>query len=305
MGRVRLAAATGALLLLCACSGVSGPVEGLRGNEAALGRLATPPFFIQMSDPQLGFAATPVLLQFMGLALNDTPSAEEIALFETAVAHANRLRPTFVVICGDLIQTPGDAEQTAEFLRIAEQFDDSVPVYLVAGNHDVGVEPTAESLRWYRKTFGPDRYAFRHGDIYGVVLNSSLIDQPDAAPEEAEAQLAWLSEELARARTSGAPHILVFQHHPYFLEDPEEDKKYFNLPIEPRRRYLDLLRDAGVDAVFAGHYHRNGYGRDGSLGMITTGPVGKPLGDDPSGFRIVRFSSEGLDHAYFGIADPP
>ena len=60
-----------------------------------------------------------------------------------------------------------------------------------------------------------------------------------------------------------------------------------------------------MDAVFAGHYHRNAYGRDGPREMITTGPVGKPLGEDPSGFRIVRLSSEGLSHAYFGIADPP
>ncbi len=301
----RFVVAFEALLLLSACSGISGPVEGLRGNDADLERLTTPPFFIQMSDPQLGFAATPLILQFMGLTFSDAPSAAEIALFERAVAHANRLRPAFVVICGDLIQTPGDAEQTAEFLRIADKFDDSIPIHLVAGNHDVGAEPTTESLRWYRETFGPDRYAFHHGDVYGIVLNSSLIDQPDAAPEEADAQLAWLDEELARARTSGAPHILVLQHHPFFLEDPEEDKKYFNLPLEPRRRYLDLLREAGVDAVFAGHYHRNAYGRDGPLEMITTGPVGKPLGEDPSGFRIVRFSSEGLSHAYFGIADPP
>jgi 3',5'-cyclic AMP phosphodiesterase CpdA len=296
---------TAVAFFVCSCSGVSGPVEGLRGSESELERLTAGPFFLQMSDPQLGFAGTPLIFQLAGWTWSDTPTAKEIALFERAIAHANRLRPAFVVICGDLIQTPGDAEQTAEFLRIAAGLDESIPLHLVAGNHDVGSTPTPESLRWYRETFGPDRYAFQHGDLYGIVLNSSLIDHPESAEADADAQLVWLGEELARARAAQAPHVVIFQHHPFFLVDPDEGKEYFNLPVKRRRAYLEVLRDGGVSAVFAGHYHRNGYARDGDLEMITTGPVGKPLGSDPSGFRIVRISPEGLTQAYFGIADPP
>ena len=36
-----------------------------------------------------------------------------------------------------------------------------------------------------------------------------------------------------------------------------------------------------------------------------TGPVGKPLGDDPSGLRIVRVGRGGLDHAYFALDQVP
>ncbi len=39
--------------------------------------------------------------------------------------------------------------------------------------------------------------------------------------------------------------------------------------------------------------------------MVTTGPVGKPLGDDPSGLRIVRVGEAGLDHAYFALDEVP
>ncbi len=75
----------------------------------------------------------------------------------------------------------------------------------------------------------------------------------------------------------------------------------------PRSRAssLEIFQRAGVRAVFAGHYHRNAHGWAGELEMITTGPVGMPLGDDPSGFRIVRVGPHGLDHAYFGLESVP
>ena len=41
----------------------------------------------------------------------------------------------------------------------------------------------------------------------------------------------------------------------------------------------------------AGHYHRNAEGRAGAMEMITTGPVGKPLGNgSQSGMRVVIVS---------------
>jgi len=304
--RTRAVASAGLLsFFLVSCLAIPGPVPDLVGEESELLRLTQSPFFIQMSDTQLGFAGTPLLVQLAGYTWDDDPTAGEIALFERAIAHANRLRPAFVVICGDLINRPGHPGQTAEFQRIAGLLDASIPLHLVAGNHDVGNHPTPESLRWYREMFGPDWYSFRHGDVYGIVLDSSLITEPAAAREDADAQLAWLRDELLRARASGARHILAFQHHPYFLVDPEEEDAYFNVPLARRGRYLELLRDAGVQAVFAGHYHRNGHGRDGELEMVTTGPVGKPLGDDPSGFRIVRPGPERIEHVYFGIAEAP
>lgn len=70
--------------------------------------------------------------------------------------------------------------------------------------------------------------------------------------------------------------------------------------------YIPLLKEAGVRAVFAGHhYHRNAHGWSDGLEMITTGPVGKPLGDDPSGLRIVRVTNGDLDHAYFALDAVP
>ena len=39
--------------------------------------------------------------------------------------------------------------------------------------------------------------------------------------------------------------------------------------------------------------------------MITTGPVGKPLGKDPSGIRIAVWTEAGIEQEYYGLGSIP
>jgi 3',5'-cyclic AMP phosphodiesterase CpdA len=180
-----------------------------------------------------------------------------------------------------------------------------VPVYNVPGNHDVGDRPTRDQLARYREAFGKDYYTFDAGPVRGIVLNSSLIQSPRNAPEEAAAQEKWLVSELIRARRDQVENLIVFQHISYFLKDPREPDQYFNIPVETRHRYLQLFHEYGVKYIFSGHYHRNEYGRDGEIEMITTGPVGMPLGRDQSGFRIVRLTQDGMENRYYELGSIP
>src|ERR1041385_8266559 len=145
-----------------------------------------PRFFIQASDPQLGMYA------------KDANFKQETASFEFFIATVNRLKPQFVVITGDLTNKPGDADQIAEFHRIAHKLDPAIKLYNVAGNHDVKNEPTSESLAQYRKNWGPDYYTFDSGDLRGIVLDSSLIQAPIQAQAEADKQEQWLKSRLAK-----------------------------------------------------------------------------------------------------------
>src|SRR5579871_5183450 len=186
--------------------------------------------FIQMSDPQFG------------MYTENKSFEQETANFEFAVATANRLHPKFVVVTGDLINQAGNGAQAAEYHRIAARLDPAIKLYSIPGNHDVGNEPTPKSLAAYRERFGPDYYTFRVGDFAGFVLNSSLIAAPAKAQEEAAKQEAWLVSALEKAGKGGARRLVVFQHHPWFLEDPGEATQYFNIPKATRERYLELFR---------------------------------------------------------------
>ena len=259
---------------------------------AVSGNADKPFFFIQLADPQFGFAA------------ENKDFALETANFEKAIAAANRLRPAFVIVCGDLVNRPGDPAQVAEYLRIAGKLDRSIKLCNVAGNHDVGNEPTAASIAAYKEKFGPDYYCFRVGGLAAFVLNSQVIYFGKPA-EELQEQRRWLESELARAKKSGARHLVVFQHHPLFIADSAEKGAYFNIPLAPRREYLDLFKKYGVSHVFTGHHHRNGLAKDGAVEVVVNGPVGKALGPDPSGLRIVIVRDSGLEHRYYGLDGLP
>ena len=262
----------------------------LRGDAQS-----TPPFFfLQFSDPQFG------------MFTKDKDFRQETINFEMAIATANRLRPAFVVITGDLVNKEGNAAQIAEFKRIAAKLSRSIPLYNVPGNHDVANEPTPQTVAAYVKAIGPDHYSFRSGSLAGLVLNSTVIHTPAKSAKLLERQTEWARTELAKLKASGARHLVVFQHHPWFLKDADEADQYFNIPLERRRAYLELFQQAGVRTLVSGHYHRNALAKVGDVEMITTGPVGMPLGDgSQSGIRVFIVRDSGLTHRFYSLGEVP
>jgi 3',5'-cyclic AMP phosphodiesterase CpdA len=256
-------------------------------------RAADPFFFIQLSDPQFG------------MFTDNKDFAQETANFEFAVATVNRLRPAFVVITGDLVNKPGNVVQIVEILRIAGKIDRSIPVYNVVGNHDIENVPTPVSIAAYTNHFGPDHYTFRRAGFVGIVLNSIVIHSPRQTTNQLAAQERWLRTELERARDNGARHVVVFQHHPWFLKTADEPDQYFNIPRERRAAHLALFREFGVKYLFSGHYHRNAIARDGDMEAVTTGPVGMPQGGDKSGLRVVIVRDDRIEHRYYHFGEIP
>ena len=259
---------------------------------ATIANAADPFFFVQASDPQFGMFS------------ENKDFRQETANWTFAVANINRLHPAFVIVTGDLVNKGADASQIAEYKRINGELDPSIHLYNVPGNHDVENDPTPESLAAYRKNIGPDYYSFREGPIYGIVLNSSLIKAPAKVQAEAAKQETWLTAELEKAKASGAMTV-IFLHIPFFLEKPDEPEQYFNQPLETRARILALLHRYNIHYVFAGHLHHNQEAKDGDLEMISTSAAGKPLGPDPSGFRIIELQGTTLKHDYYPFGTLP
>ncbi len=248
-----------------------------------------PFFFAQMADPQFG-----MLPVHEGVF-------QETQLFEKAVTHANRLAPAFIVNTGDLVDIPGDEEQLTRALHTLRKLDRSIPLYSVPGNHDVADAPTRQTLSWYRRRIGKDWYSFDHSGWHFVGLNSCIIAHGEHVPREAEKQRDWLHRDLKRVVAAYSSRIVVFMHHPLFLNDPEEADHYFNIPRETRQEYLNLFREYGVRTVLAGHLHLNNFATDSTLDVVATGPVGMPFGGARSGFRIVTVRADRLEHQYFDL----
>lgn len=252
-----------------------------------------PFFFIQLSDPQLG------------MFTDNQNFTKDAANLELAVAGVNRLKPAFVVVTGDLVNRPGDAAQIAEYRRIISKIHPTIPVYTMPGNHDLKDEPTPESVADWVKIFGPDHYIFTHKSMVGIVLNSCIIHSPQQTEALLAEQKNWLHAELNKAKTAGTKHIVVFQHHPWFLENVEEETQYFNIPLAPRLIYMKLFHEYGVRYLFSGHYHNNVRAYDGTVENITTGAVGKPLGGSKSGVCIVTVQDTGLKHHFYDLEHLP
>jgi 3',5'-cyclic AMP phosphodiesterase CpdA len=239
-----------------------------------------------------------------GLRVEAVPRTEsfewDAVRFEAAIRAANHLRPEFVVMGGDMINDPASEEQYEALMRITGLLDRDIPMKWVPGNHDIGVDtvvPTRESIDRYRDGFGPDYYAFDWGTSRLVVLDTVVMDHPEEVPGELAEQMAFVDFELRRA-ADASRQVILMGHHPLFTKAVDEEDSYWNIPMERRRQLLDLIHRHGVRIMLAGHWHRNSYAQDGDFEMVTSGPVGYPLGDDPSGYRIVDVGIDTLRHEY-------
>ena len=220
--------------------------------------------------------------------------------YERAIQVANAMRPAFVVLGGDMTDDPASGEQLEELQRVTKLLDPEIPMRWVPGNHDAAADtvvPSRESLELYRQRFGPDRYAFGWGSAHFVVVNTTVFDHPENVGGELEEQMAFLELELAKGAEHAA-HTVLLGHHPLFVSHADEEDTYWNLPRGVRRRILELVHRYRVRVGFAGHWHRNAVARDGGFEMVISGPVGYPLGADPSGYRIVDVDTDAIRHEY-------
>ena len=260
--------------------------------------------FIQMADPQFGMFAqvsnyTPEEVaerRARGLNVRQAPApvagfADETRLYTAAIDISNRLKPSFVVVCGDLVHDYTDQSQIDELNRITATLNDDVPIHFVSGNHDVGEAPTSDSLALYRQRFGADNYSFDVEGAHFAVINSSVAFDPSNVLDEWNRLAQFLADDFSTARRRGAERIILFTHHPLLLQDRTADDTMWTIPGDRRELILSILKDYDASAVFAGHLHRNEYSEHEGMMLVTSGAVGYPLGEEGSGLRLSRWTT--------------
>ncbi|XP_059084215.1 serine/threonine-protein phosphatase CPPED1-like [Tigriopus californicus] len=281
--------------------------------EKSLNEKWTEPFyFIQAADTQLG-----LIVNYGDGTINDQyPNItweKEIELCRQSVEIINNLdpKPKFFIICGDLLDAMPDLwpdirkRQQDDFMRVYSDLDPSIPLVCVCGNHDVGNTPTKETIANYQASFGDDYFSFWVGGAHFLVLNSQYFEDASQVPDLALAQERWLNEQLQMSNDLGSQHIVLFQHIPWFVQEPKEDKIYFNIEINCRTRMLSKFKKHGVSKIFCGHYHRNAGGWDENLELVVTTAIGCQIGNDFHGMRIVRVMENDIQHDFYGLDDFP
>jgi len=244
-----------------------------------------PWFFIQITDPQFGMFE------------NNAGFEKETILYEKAVSAVNKLSPDFVVITGDFVHNQKSVSQINEFKRITSKINSEIPVYYTPGNHDIGKVPDKQSLKKYRKNYGSDKFSFTHKGSCFIGFNSGLIKAKLEKLEQK--QYKWLTKTFKKSQN--VEHTILFCHYPFFNKTVDEPESYSNIGLEFREKYLSLFEINEVGAIFTGHHHRNNLLSFGNIQLVTTSAVGKPLGDNPSGIRIVKIYRDRIEHVYYDL----
>lgn len=250
---------------------------------------SSPWYIIQITDPQFGFIE------------ENKGFSKETELYEKIVSAVNRLKPEFVVITGDLVNNKDDRSQINEFKRITAEINPSIPVWLTPGNHDIGLVSGQTDIDAYKTDYRYDKFSFKYKNCTFIGINSSVIKVGNNELEKS--QFDWLRKELSGSVQ--ADHIILFCHYPFFIKSFDEPESYSNLSAETRSRYFSLFSEYKVNAVFAGHLHKNSSANHDNIQMITTGPAGKPLGESPSGIRIIKIYPDKIESDYYGVDEIP
>jgi hypothetical protein len=247
-------------------------------------------YFAQVTDVHM---PSPIFSPTTGYDTDSTGTVD----FREVIKDFNIIRPEFVLLTGDLVNEGEleDYNNVREFTKAKRLLGElEVPVYLIAGNHDIGgwdsTPPPAGTARknWW-KNFGwswlnnsstswpyhTQDYSFDYGQLHFVGMegynNSGNYDDYLPAVYGTDSytagQMQWLQGDLA---ASGAPTKVLFQH--YDFSDQID------------------LSSMGLDMSLAGHMHSDS-------GSLTTQPydlLTDNLGAGSRAYRIVRVNGTAL-----------
>lgn len=237
--------------------------------------------FVQITDTQVGF---------MDRSEHFT---ESDSLLKDAVDAINRIKPSCVILTGDLTNDYKNEEQWAIYNKRMGEINPKIPVYITPGNHDIP-EFNDGTLAAYIDRIGYDRFSFVQNKCAFIGFDSCRIKSNDSAAEQE--QFEWLKGELEKAQ--GSRHIFVFFHCPIVYHTLDEEMNNNSFPVELRQKYLSLFLDSNVDAVFTGHTH-NGVTIDlNGLKSINVNPVGKAFGKGGSGLNVVKVTKDGFESSF-------
>ncbi len=230
------------------------------------------------------------------------------------VHEINRLGPEFVVHLGDITHpapgSPAYEDSANRFHAVYAEFE--CPLYLAAGNHDVGEkafpgEPLSlqqarrtvndDMIAEYERQFQTQYYSFEHRDCLFVVMNGMIVNSGLSCEDQ---QRQWLE---ALLEANQGRRVFMFSHYPAYLSHADEPGHY-DATDEPGRSWLlGLLERHGVEAYYAGHVHNFFFNRHGATSCYVLPSICFLRHDYHELFRVAPGMKQGRqDGAKLGYA---
>lgn len=249
----------------------------------------SPFYFFQLTDPQFGMSD------------ENKDWSKEIAILRKTIKSLNHFNPAFIVFTGDLVNDCKNQDQINDFKNVVGGIKSDIPVYFLPGNHDIDQNDVKESIDQFILNYGCDRFCFYLGNCCFIGLNTSIIRSKDNSLEQKQKE--WLITELEK--TDHCSHVILFGHHPFFVNDVNEKDSYQNIPVSKRLDYLELLQKNGVKNMFFGHLHYNKEVVFKNVNIVTTNSISVPLGEDKIGFRVVKVYPDRIVSEYLDLESLP
>ena len=257
-----------------AANAKSRPSASAPSNRQADG----PIHFVQISDSHLG-------------ANKAYQTAERLVAVVKAV-NALPMPIALVAITGDVfsdtIEDPAIVSQAQSILGKL-----NAPLHVVPGNHDIvpGPRQAAMAKRW-KQLFGPTSHAVEvKGLVFLFVYTESLSTKtanPAAANDD---PLTWLKTQLEAA--GDKPVILL--HHQPSVTDFYSNQMHPGWPEASRKKWNALVQRPNVQAVLAGHFHRDEFHWLGKTPLYVSASVIGEWGRQPT-FRIYTYQNGKLSY---------
>ncbi|HLM83727.1 MAG TPA: metallophosphoesterase [Candidatus Bathyarchaeia archaeon] len=167
----------------------------------------------------------------------------------------NEVKPSFVVVLGDLIEDENPDNDKEHMLFLVESFRKlSCPVYFVAGNHDLKNISEDELVGIFKQ----DKlyYSFDSGELHFIVVFSRKIQIKGEGFTITDEQIEWLKEELAKTKKD----CVIFMHASLAEQDLTGNPWFEGRPesclILNRNEVRSIFENSGkVKAVFNSHLH--------------------------------------------------
>lgn len=208
--------------------------------------------------------------------------------FQKIIKMINEENFDALVILGDMADSypkgrnDRRSRQAILFLEDVKKVKNARVIY-VAGNHDLGDFPNAETIKRFEKNFSvPAWYAFHFGGHKFLVINTTLLKNHKRMPQLYENQMKFIKENRD-AR-------IVLGHHPMFYKNPNENNKYYSWPTRVRNDILPLF--APGTYFFSGHTHKPFQKMTGSLHHINVGTCCAPWKRGGTSYGVLEINGK-------------